>query len=174
MAEREEEPAQLALGIERIGLFPLRWPTIATILAIMLSVLAVIGIGRIKVDDSLSQLFRSDTPEFHQYEEVSRRFPSTEFDILIVLEGPNLLERGSLEAMRNLAIDVQLVPGTLGVLSLFSAREPPEEGHIPPPLFPDGLPQGAEYDALVKRIMANEIIHGKLLSEDAKLALGMF
>ena len=42
---------------------------------------------RLKVDDSLSQLFRSDTDEFQQYEEVSRRFPSSEFDVLVVVEG---------------------------------------------------------------------------------------
>ena len=40
---------------------------------------------------SLSQLFRSNTPEFKQYEEVTRRFPSSEFDVLAVVEGKNLL-----------------------------------------------------------------------------------
>ena len=51
------------------------------------------GIERIKVDDSLSQLFRSDTKEFRQYEEVTKRFPSTEFDVLVVVEGKTLLAR---------------------------------------------------------------------------------
>jgi hypothetical protein len=32
-------------------------------------------------------LFRSDTPEFKQYEAVTRRFPSSEFDVLVVVEG---------------------------------------------------------------------------------------
>ena len=45
------------------------------------------GINRITVDDSLSQLFRSNTPEFKQYEEVTKRFPSTEYDVLVVVEG---------------------------------------------------------------------------------------
>ena len=52
---------------------------------------AAFGVTRIKVDDSLSQLFRSNTPEFKQYEEVTRRFPSSEFDVLVVVEGKDLL-----------------------------------------------------------------------------------
>jgi uncharacterized protein len=58
---------------------------------IALAIAAGFGVARIKVDDSLSQLFRSDTPEFKQYEEVARRFPSSEFDVLVVIEGKTLL-----------------------------------------------------------------------------------
>ena len=36
-------------------------------LAIVLAIAAGFGVARIKVDDSLSQLFRSDTPEFKLY-----------------------------------------------------------------------------------------------------------
>ena len=54
----------LAFGIERIGLFPLRYPIAAAIVMILFCVVAAFGITLIKVDDSLSQLFRTDTPEF--------------------------------------------------------------------------------------------------------------
>ena len=134
-------------------------------------VLAAFGSLRLKVDDSLSQLFRSDTPEFKQFEEVTRRFPSAEYDVLIVIEGKNLLARENLERLRNLVTDVQLIDGTRGIISLFSARQPPEGNQLPAPLFPAELPEGAEYQALVKRILSNEIIRGKLLSEDGELAL---
>jgi uncharacterized protein len=162
---------RIALGIERIGLVPLRFPLLATIVLIVLSVAAGFGVARLKVDDSLSQLFRSETPEFKQYEEVTRRFPSSEFDVLVVVEGKTLLERNSIEKLRDLVTDVQLIDGTKGLISLFSARQPPEQGKLPAPLFPEELPQGAEYDQLIKRVLSNEIIRGKLLSEDGTLAL---
>ena len=38
-------------------------------------------------------------------------------------------------------------------------------------MFPETLPTGAAYDALVQRVLTNEIIRGKLLSEDGTLAL---
>jgi predicted RND superfamily exporter protein len=171
-ATPEPERGQLALGLEKIGLISLRLPIVALIAAVAVSIAAGFGVTRIKVDDSLSQLFRSDTAEFHQYESLTRRFPSSEFDVLVVVEGKHLLARESLEKLRDFVTDVQLVDGTKGLVSLFSARQPPERaGQIPPPLFPADLPQGAEYDQLVERVKSNEIIRGKLLSEDGELAL---
>ncbi len=67
----------LAYGIERMGLISLRFPYLVAIVLVVAAILAAFGIGRIKVDDSLSQLFRSNTPEFRQYEDVTARFPST-------------------------------------------------------------------------------------------------
>jgi predicted RND superfamily exporter protein len=161
----------LAYGVERIGLIPLRTPIVSALILILLCVVAALGIERLKVDDSLSQLFRSETPEFQQYEEVTKRFPSAEFDVLVVIEGKNLMARHSVEKMRDLVTDLQLVDGVRGLISLFSARQPPEGGNLPAPLFPETLPTGAQYDALVKRVLSNEIIRGKLLSEDGTLAL---
>ncbi|PNG27340.1 efflux RND transporter permease subunit [Methylocella silvestris] len=163
--------AGLALGVERTGLISLRYPLFIALAALALVVAAGFGLTRLKVDDSLSQLFRSNTPEFRQYEEVTRKFPSSEYDVLAVIEGPSLLERDSLDKLRNFVTDVQLIDGVQGVISLYSARQPPENGDTPAPLFPDPLPEGAAYDALVKRVMSNEIIRGKILSEDGQLTL---
>lgn len=161
----------LALGIERIGLVSLRFPLTVALVAIAVTIVVGMGVTRLTVDDSLSQLFRSDTPEFLQYEEVTRRFPSSEFDVLLVVEGKTLLDRSSLEKLRDLVIDLQLIDGTRGLVSMFSAREAPEGGRIPAPLFPEVLPEGAAFDAMVERVMHNEIIRGKLLSVDGELAL---
>lgn len=161
----------LAYGIERIGLISLRAPIVSAIILILLCIGAGFGLERLKVDDSLSQLFRSETKEFRQYEEVTRRFPSTEFDVLVVVEGKNLMARESIEKLRDLVTDLQLIDSVRGLISLFSARQAPEEGKLPAPVFPEELPTGAAYDALVQRVLNNEIIRGKLLSEDGTLAL---
>ena len=170
-APEPRRPFRLALGIERFGLVPLRFPIAGVIVFVLLAALAAIGVMRIEADDSLSQLFRSDSPEFKQYEEVTKRFPSSEYDVLVVVEGKSLMERESLERLRDLVTELQLIEGTRGVVSLFSARQPPEGGHLPEPLFPDPLPEGKAYDALVQKVLSNEIIRGKLISEDGELAL---
>src|SRR3979411_413761 len=170
-SRRTNASQSIALGLERIGLIALRFPLLVALAAIVLLIAAAFGIARIKVDDSLSQLFRTDTPEFKTFEEVTRRFPSNEFDVLIVVEGKNLLERASIEKLRDLVTDLQLIEGTRGIISLFSARQPPQGNELPAPLFPEQLPEGAEYDRLVQRVMTNEIIRGKLLSEDGELTL---
>src|SRR3982074_1395127 len=138
----------IAFGLERIGLISLRFPLVVGLAAVVLLIAAAFGTTRIKVDDSLSQLFRSETPE-----------------------GKKLLERASLEKLRDLVTDLQLIEGTRGIISLFSARQPPQGNELPAPLFPEQLPEGAEYERLIQRVMSNEIIHGKVLSEDGELTL---
>jgi predicted RND superfamily exporter protein len=168
---RTRELPPIAFHLERIGIIPLRFPYVALAILIALAIGAAFGVDRLKVDDSLSQLFRTNTPEFRQYEEVTRRFPSSEYDVLIVVEGKTLLERNSIEKLRDVVTDLQLIDGTRGLVSLFSARQPPQGNSLPAPLFPDKLPEGAAYDALAQRVLSNEIIRGKLLSEDGTLAL---
>jgi uncharacterized protein len=167
-----EKHLRVALGAERFALLPFRFPGLSIIVAVILAIVAVLGIQRIQIDDALGQLFRSDTPEFKLYQQVTHEFPSSEYDVLVVVEGKSLLERDSVEKLRQLVIDLQLVDGARGIISLFSAREPPPpSGGLPPPLFPEVLPEGAEYQSLIQRVMTNDIIRGKLLSEDGTLAL---
>ena len=161
----------IALGIERLGLVPQRNPGLAIALALLLAAAAFVGLQRIRIDDSLSQLFRSDSPAFRQYEDVSKAFPSSEYDVLVVVHGQALLDRDSIEKLQTLAADLQLVDGARGIISMFSAREPSLKGGAPPPLFPDALPEGPAYAELVDRVTHNELIRGKLLSDDGKLAL---
>src|SRR5712691_7290133 len=151
----ERRPMSIAFGLERIGLVAIRAPILSCIILLAMVIGAIFGIERIKIDDSLSQLFRSSSKEYRQYEAVTKRFPATEFDVLVVVEGKTLLSRDNLEKVRDLVTDLQLVEGTRGLISLFSAH----------------LPQGADYDKFIETVKTNEIIRGKLLSEDGTLAL---
>ncbi len=58
-----------------------------------------------------------------------------------------------------------------GLISLFSARQAPAPGKLPAALFPSELPEGAAYDKFIETVKNNEIIRGKLLSDDGTLAL---
>src|SRR5271169_320835 len=168
----EEPPAKsIAFGLERIGLIPMKAPILSCVILVGLIIVAIFGIERIKIDDSLSQLFRSNSKEYLQYESETKRFPATEFDVLVVVEGKTLLARDNLEKIRDFVTDLQLVEGTRGLISLFSARQAPAPGKFPAALFPSELPQGANYDKFIETVKTNELIRGKLLSEDGTLAL---
>ena len=92
----ERPPASIAFGLERMGLIAIKAPILSCIILVAMMIGAVFGIERIKIDDSLSQLFRSNSKEYRQYEAVTKRFPSTEFDVLVVVEGKTLLTRGTI------------------------------------------------------------------------------
>src|SRR3981189_2853335 len=146
----EQRPtASIAFGLERLGLIAVQAPILSCIVLVGLIIGAIFGIDRIKIYDSLSQLFRSNSKEYRQYEAVTKRFPATEFDVLVVVEGKTLLSRDNLEKVRDLVTDLQLVEGTRGLISLFSARQAPAPGKLPAALFPSELPRGADHDTVI-------------------------
>ena len=63
----------------------------------LINIQAPAGTGK-KYGRSLNEL--ADTPEFRQYEEVTKRFPSSEYDVLAVIEGSKLLDRESIEKLK--------------------------------------------------------------------------
>jgi len=159
-------------GLERIGLLALKVPRLTATLILVLSVLAVWGAARLKVDDSLSELFRTDTEEFRRYEEIDRRFPSSEYDVLVVVEGRDLLQRQQIETFRRAVIELQLADGVDGLVSMLSARGRPDASGYAPPIVPDDLPEeAAQYDAIIAALKENDIVKGKFLSADGQLAL---
>jgi hypothetical protein len=161
-----------SFGLDKIGLIALKAPYVSLLLIVVMTVLAGIGLSRLQVDDSLSELFRTDTEEFRRYEEIDKRFPSSEFDVLVVVEGKDLLKHKQLETFANLTTELQLVDGVAGLVSMLSARDKPDATGYPPPLVPDELPaDGPAYDSMLSALKSNDIVKGKFLSDDGQLAL---
>ena len=160
-------------GLEGLGLLALKAPWISALLILAVSALAVVGVLRLKVDDSLSELFRTDTPEFRQYEAIDRLFPSSEYDVLVVMESADLLKRDKLAVVSSTMVDLQLADGVNGLVSMLSARGKPDSSGYAPPVVPDVLPEGEAYEALIKTLRSNEIVAGKFLSDDGTLALAV-
>jgi uncharacterized protein len=170
-----EEPGRsfvFSFGLERLGLVALRVPYVVAILVVIATVLGAMGVAKLQVDDSLSELFRTNTEEFHRYEAIDRRFPSSEYDVLVVVEGKDLLRRKGLEAFANLTTELQLVEGVSGLVSMLSARGKPDATGYAAPLVPDDLPEdGPAFDAMIDALKANDIVKGKFLSDDGQLAM---
>ena len=168
----EQRPtASIAFGLERLGLIAMQAP--------ILSCIVLVGADRRRdLRHRAHQDRRFAEPAVPlQFQGIpairggDQALPGDEFDVLVVVEGKTLLERDNLEKLRDLVTDLQLVDGTRGLISLFSARQAPAPGKLPAALFPAELPQGADYDKFIETVKTNEIIRGKLLSEDGTLAL---
>ncbi|HML28647.1 MAG TPA: MMPL family transporter, partial [Hyphomicrobium sp.] len=167
-----QRPNLISLGLNKIGLLGIRTPILSAIIVLILTAAAAAGISRLKVDDSLSELFRTNTPEFKTYEEIDKRFPSSEYDVLVVVEGKNLLTKDGLVAFGNAAADLQLIDGVSGIVSMLSARGKPDASGYPPPIVPDDLPDDpAAFNKILDALKTNDIVKGKFLSNDGQLAL---
>ena len=161
-----------SFGIDKLGLVALKAPRLSALLIALLTVAAVFGVMSLRVDDSLSELFRTDTREFRQYEEIDRRFPSSEYDVLIAVDGKGLLTRSGLISLQNAIVELQLTDGVGGLVSMLSARAKPDATGYAAPVVPDVLPEeGPAFDAMLAELKSNDIVKGKFISEDGELAL---
>ena len=161
----------LGFGFERLGLVALGAGLRTVVALAVFTLVALYGIGKLKVDDSLSELFRTNTKEFRQYEEIDKRFPSNEYDVLAVVEGKELLGPKALGAFAKAVIELQLADGVDGLISMLSARGKPDATGYAAPIVPDDLPEGEALADVIKALRTNDIVKGKFLSEDGQLAL---
>jgi len=155
-------------GLERLGLVCARWPRIFAVILVALFAFGVYGVVVVEQDDQVSSLFRSDREEFRKFQDVRDLFRESENDVGIILEAPDVLTRENLVAAHQIYLDIFLEDGVASVFSLFTLREPPDEEGNYPPIFPDPIPEGEEYDKLRDLIEAHPLIMGRTVSLDKK------
>ncbi|MBX9926529.1 MAG: MMPL family transporter, partial [Hyphomicrobiaceae bacterium] len=171
-AQEAHKSLVFSMGLERLGRWGLSHPWLVAIMVSIVTAVAAFGLTKLKVDDSLSELFRTNTEEFRRYEDIDRRFPSSEYDVLVIVEGKDLLKRTQIEAFRRVTEQVNLLEGDGGLVSMLSARQKPDASGYAAPVVPDDLPaDNRAYDAVIAELRKNEIVDGKFLSKDGQLAM---
>ncbi len=156
--------ARLGFGLERFGLVTLARPRLTAVALVLLTVFCALGVWRIEASGILSDFFRGDNEAYRNYQEMSERFPTSEFDVFLIVEGENLLTPDRLEDVRTLHLELQFVQPVTGVLSIFSMRQAPDAEGYPPPMFPATMPRGEEFDTLKKKVTQHPLLNGKLLA----------
>ena len=156
--------ANLGFGLEKFGLLTLARPRLTAVAVALIAVVCAIGVARIEATGILSDFFRGDNPDYRTYQEMSERFPTSEFDVFVIVEGKDLLTPDNLEAVRTLHLEYQFVPAVNGVLSIFSMRQAPDAEGYPAPMFPATMPAGAEFEALKQKVTAHPLLDGKMLA----------
>ena len=160
-----------AFGLERIGLLCVRAPLVSLLILAAATALALFGFVRVDYDDDLRNLLRSDREIPQRYERFLERFPALENQIFLLVEGDSVVDKATLEAVRNLHLDLQFVDGVVSVLSVFSARHPPDENNNLRSVFPEVLPDGEALRTLVEEARAHPLLADKMLSRDGTTTL---
>ena len=171
-AARPRKLHDLAYGIERIGLIPLRAPIVSAIILALLCIVAASASSGSRSTIRSASCSAPTRQEFRQYEEVTKRFPSTEFDVLVVVEGKNAdgagVDREAARPRHRPAADRQRARADLAVLGPPAAGGGQAAGAGVPG---DAADRARNTTRWSQRVLSNEIIRGKLLSEDGTLAL---
>ncbi len=158
-------------GLEKLGLVTARHPR-ATLLFFALTLpIFLFFASRLEFSSDIREIFRSQSEGFAVLEEVGKQYPASGRDILLVVDGENIFEPKALSALRFLHLDLGLVPDVDFVLSIFSARHPPDADGNAESLFPSEITADTNVAELQKQVQAHPLVADKLLSEDAKRAL---
>lgn len=160
-----------AFGLESLGLVSVRRPLIAVLVLAAISAISAYGVTRLGFEDDLRSLMRSKSETFQVYDRFFTQFTDIENQIFLLAEGDDLIVRDRLEALRNLHLDLQFVDGVSSVVSIFTARQPPNENGDPEPVFPEDLPEGQALRALVDEARAHPLLGGKMLAPDGTATL---
>lgn len=158
--------SSLGFGLERLGLLAIGMPRATCIVMLAVTIVSVAGLAKLRLSESIEEFFRSESSQHvDKYREMKKAFPATEQEVLAVFEGNDLLRRDTLEAVRDLHLELQLVEPVASVLSIFAIREPPDDTGYAAPLLPNELPEGAAFERLIDRVQNHPLIYGNLLSK---------
>jgi predicted RND superfamily exporter protein len=102
--------------LHRLGYFAARAPVVALAIIVVVSVVAGYGAARIETNTSLNALFQSDTEEYRRYERMREAFPLNERDAILVVTAPRPFDTDEIALLRELHLELQLLPEAEGVL----------------------------------------------------------
>ncbi len=158
----------LGFGLERLGLPSLKYPKSSLLIILLVSLVAGFGLLHLKPSGSLAELFRSSSPEFVNYEKLAKLFPTTEYDVMLLVQGKNLLSTETLDDVRNLHLEMAFAEGVDSTISMFTLRGTPDKTGYAPPLFPAELPKGKAFEKLVNTVREHPQIKDRFLSKADK------
>ena len=138
------------------------------------SLLAGVGISRLRMDDDLRSLLRNSDAEFVAIDEIAARFGAPDRDCIVRAEAREgtLFDPLTLDRFRALAAAVREVDGVEQVRSMLDVRRQGAAGALLP-VIPraSGPLDGEASAAALERSIHHPLIAGHLLSTDARSAL---
>ncbi len=157
-------------GLEKLGLLALRFPRWTLLVIAILTVALGYCASKIEFSSDVREIFRSESSDFANLTTVEDQYPESVGEILLLVEGDDLLSLENLERLRDLHLELGFVDGVQDVLSIFSARHPPDASGRSDPIFPAEL-KDAELPKIREALLHNPLVAGTLLSNDGKTGL---
>lgn len=156
---------KIGFGLENLGLLALRWPGLFALIAIVLSIGAVVGISRLTFNDDVISAFRSDTESFRQFNDLLADREGSSNDVIVMIEADRPFDAAELKRLREMHFEFEFAEGVGSVLSAFALREYDEDGEPGPPLIPDQFGDG-DLPRILEKVRNNPFGFDRAISAD--------
>ncbi len=128
------------------------------------TLVALVGLSRLRFDDGYRSIFRSEEPEYLLLDQLSRQFGSNDNDLVAVLDSPDLLRFVDLDVVRRIHHSLLEVEGVESVYSILSLPQLAA-------LAEKGESASDELGRLRAEILNEPLLEGKLISRDGRTSL---
>lgn len=155
----------IGFGLERLGYLTLRHPRIVGLFVLALSALCLTQVPRANVDGDLLRVYAHSGAEYDAYQRLSETFGTFENDIYLLVTSPDMTDPETLEAMRDLAFDLELSDFAVGTMSPFSQRKPLPGGGSEPAV-PEDMTTAEEVAAALTDLQQNDPTMRNLIMND--------
>jgi predicted RND superfamily exporter protein len=138
------------------------------------TLLAAVGISRLRIDDDLRALVRDSSVDFRLTDEVAASFGSPDQDCLVraTAHGGDLFTADALAELRQVVTRLEALDGVAEVRSIFDVRRQGTAGALLPVIPRTDAPlDPAALAAAKDRAVRHPLIAGHLLSDDGGSAL---
>ena len=157
-------------GLERIGLVALRFPRATLLLVALITLPLAYAATKVGFSSDIREIFRSGTADYARFQLVEEQYPDSGQDVLLLVRSDDLFTVENLERLRDLHLELSFAGGVRDVVSMFSARHPPDEAGGAEPLLPVKLTQ-KDLPDVKEAIQHHPLVAEKLLSPDATTTL---
>lgn len=107
-------------GTERLGHLAIRFPVVATILVVLMTIYAATGIQKLSYSGDNIEILRDGSVEFEEYDHLLNVFRDFNNDAIVLISSDKLHTLEGFEAYRDLHFDLQFNPAVESILSPFS------------------------------------------------------
>ncbi len=158
----------IGFGLEKLGLPGLKRPWFILFLVLFGSAVAIAGLPHIKFRGNITDIFKSSSEYYLNFKAFSKRFPTSEKEILISLEKKDFLSRESVKILNEGIMELAFVDGVKGITSILSINQVPDaEGETAPLIPAEALPKDEKkYKTLVDKVKNHPLIKGSMFAED--------
>lgn len=139
----------IGLGLERPGLWAVRYPVVAALLLLAIVAAALLSVPKLRFDDDINRVFLSDNQNSQDYRDFITRLGGKPTDLALLIEHPDAFSASDIEAMRSLALELEFADGIVSALSPFAVRFSPADA-----LYPDQvlIPVDVSMETLAERL----------------------
>jgi len=155
----------IGFGIERLGLFALKFPKLVGLLVLAFTILNVSVLPRASVDGDLLRVYKDSGEMYDRYEKLGQTFGTFDNDAYILVYSDNMTDPKVLETLRELAFDLELSDFAVGTLSPFSLRKPVAD-NVTKPAVPENMTSPEQVVQELTQLRQNDPIMRNLIVED--------